>query len=823
MLKPLRKIYLLFAGCALLIAFLVALLASQKILPYQLILSKQKTLDALGRFYFYDLDHDGYQERIEMIKEPLDQYYYIKVYRDYDQGLIDQFNFKKEIVFRSPTFFDLNKDGCDDLFVFSNNDDSLYLSVIDVKNVRFLQKEKSVLASSPNRSGEKWDIHSIVTKFVQLTPDSPVQMLFALTSGYARLPRCLCLYDLRQQKIIRRFNFNMGSVRFTVTDLNRDGFKEIALGSSATNNFPPEVPLSDAYSWFVLLDHQFNYLKPPLKLGEKFSGVETRSIQADGKNYLLIWKNKPFSRFMLMDSGFNIIAGNQFKTFVKSFLIDTGAISPQIIAGLSDGVVEVFDHHLNLIKRKTIPNIRPPFILKKCQNILGDAKNEALCYDRESFYLFNHKWQVLAKFSLPKQLNIHDIYVVFKPDANLPDIVLTAKNRFTELRLISANLYSKIPLAFLASLLLSFFILITGYWSIEKIRQYVFAFFFLLHQSDNAIILLDYKGRIISVNKKVNRFLKLDQSIRKGQTFESALKQRPQIVNFIRTSMEQTRQVNEQFSFEDALNTFIGTTTITPFFSLFRFVFAYLIEIKDSTEQVLLERQRNWQRNVRKMVHDIKTPIAGVQLKLQMLYQKLAEDHCKGQDTICRELEDAHSELKRIRNIAQDFLKFSDLERLNIVEIKLKDLMTHALAPFEFFKTKLLHINLKMDSNLPELVYWDERQIELLLHVLIENAIDALQGKGEINIEVKEAEPQTGKTTNWVEFHIQDNGPGIPEEFRDKIFEPHFSTKQEGSGMGLSFAKHIVQQHNGRLEIISETQRGALFIVRLPVRVNNEH
>ena len=820
MTKPLRKIYFFFAACALLLALLVSFLSFKKILPYHLILNGQKIVasNKLGRFYFYDLNHDGFQERFELIKEPLSQFYYIKVYQDYGRGLIDQFNFNKEIVFRYPAYFDVNKDGWDDLFVFSHNNDSLYLSIIDVNHQRFLQKEKPILAASPKRRGEKWDFHSIFTQFARLTPGSAVQMLFAVNSGYARLPRCLCLYDLQQQRIIRRFNFNMGPVKFTVTDLNRDGFKEIALGSAATNNFPPNVPLSDAYSWFVLLDHQFNYLKPPLKLGEKFSGVDTRSIQADGKNYLLIWKNKAFSQFFLMDSSLNISASYQFEKTVSSFLINAHASSPEIIAGLYDGVVMVFDHNLKLIKKKTIPNSQPTFIIKECENVVDDEKNEFFCYDRENVYLFNHQWQLLAKFPLQKPLNILDVYIVHKPKDDFPVIVYTELNGFTKFQLVPENLYGKIPLFFATTLFFGFLILVIAYWSIEKIRQYVFAFFFLLRQSDNAIILLDYKGHIMSVNKKVNRFLKLDIPIRKGHSFEAELKQRPEIVNFIRTGMEQTKQISEQFSFEDALNTFIGTITITPFFSLFRFVFAYLVEIKDSTEQVLLERQRNWQRNVRKMVHDIKTPIAGVQLKLQMLYQKLADIFNTDQNDICLELEEAYSELKRIRNIAQDFLKFSDLERLNITEIELNDLIKHALTPFEFFKSDKLKINLKIDPNLSSKVYWDERQIELLLHILVENAIDALQGNGIIEIEVKSGTKINRFSQSCIEFYIQDNGPGIPVEIKDKIFEPHFSTKQEGSGMGLSFAKHIVQQHQGEIEFVSHENSGTLFIVRLPVK-----
>ena len=819
--KPLRKIYLFFAVCSLLMALLATFIVSQKILPYRLKLVANNELDCktLGRFIFYDLDHDGFKERIEMLKEPLDHYYYIKIYQDYKHGLIDQFNFNHEIVFYDPVFYDINHDGWDDLFVFSNNDDSLYLSIVDVNHVKFLQKERPILAASPKRKGKKWDIHSIIAHFTDLKNTGHPQLLISLSTGYAKLPRCLCLYDLQHHKIARRFDHHMGAAQCAVTDLNKDGFKEIALVSVATNNFPPDVPLSDAYSWFVLLDHQFHYLKPPLKLGGKFTGTAVQTIANNGQNNLLIWHVRNKSEFMIVDSTFRVIAEKEFERRIRSYVLDKQTNPPEIIATLQGGYVATLDARLNLLAQKEIKGVRDIFYISKSGNFIGDEKSEYFCYDKSAFYLFDRSWQLLAKYPLQKSIYIRDVYLLPKSGKAVPDIVVAVANGFILFKIVPEILYHKMTYLFLSILIGIFAILTGGFWIIEKIRQYVLAFFFLLRQSDNAIVLLDYRGRIISVNQKVNRFLRLEVPIGRGDHFKDGFKQRPEIVKLLEDILNKPEQIQKQFSFEDAQNTFVGSVTVTPFFSLFNFVFSYLIEIKDSTEQVLLERQRNWQRNVRKMVHDIKTPIAGVQLKLQMLYQKMADKNCDGREDVCQELEEAHAELKRIRNIAQEFLKFSDLEKLSVSETNLADLLGRALAPFEFFKNDRLAIDVKIDPHLPQTVYWDERQIELLLHILIENAIDAVQGEGKINIEVKPGAKIKKSAQPWIEFRIQDNGVGIRRDIRDKIFEPHFSTKQEGSGMGLSFAKHIVQQHGGEIEFFSDEKSGTLFIIRLPAKV----
>jgi len=76
----------------------------------------------------------------------------------------------------------------------------------------------------------------------------------------------------------------MGYVVFKISDLDQDGKKEIVLGNHATNNFPPDVYLSDTYSWLILLDHRLNLIKEPQRWGGKFSGVDVMTMASPVKN-----------------------------------------------------------------------------------------------------------------------------------------------------------------------------------------------------------------------------------------------------------------------------------------------------------------------------------------------------------------------------------------------------------------------------------------------------------------------------------------------------------------------------------------------------------
>ena len=326
--------------------------------------------------------------------------------------------------------------------------------------------------------------------------------------------------------------------------------------------------------------------------------------------------------------------------------------------------------------------------------------------------------------------------------------------------------------------------------------------------------MINNDGIILSVNPKVENTLQLNSTIKTKTHYKVALKKRKEICNLIEECFNTKKQIKRDISFEDHQSTFIGVITIRPFFSLLRFVNALLVEIKDSTQQILADRRINSQRTIQKMVHDIKTPLGGVQLKLQTIYLRLSEQYPQAADELQEDLEEANREIKRILNISKDFLKFSDLDTSQIRPVDLERFLNRISLYYISFQNSSITIETKIDNNLPNIVYFDERQIELLMHILIENAIDAIKGEGRVEINI-DSQLSASRKTNIV-IRVKDSGSGIAKEDLSKIFEPHFSTKREGTGMGLVFAKHIVQQHGGSINIFHNN--GTVFEVILPVR-----
>ena len=119
-------------------------------------------------------------------------------------------------------------------------------------------------------------------------------------------------------------------------------------------------------------------------------------------------------------------------------------------------------------------------------------------------------------------------------------------------------------------------------------------------------------------------------------------------------------------------------------------------------------------------------------------------------------------------------------------------------------------------KNLPE-VQVDPEQLKEALANLIENACEAMKGM-DGKIFINEDVSYAGDSGPSAVIRLTDTGPGIPKSIREKVFQPFFSTKEEGSGLGLSITTRIIEEHGGSLNLTSKRNEGATFIIALPVK-----
>jgi signal transduction histidine kinase len=244
-----------------------------------------------------------------------------------------------------------------------------------------------------------------------------------------------------------------------------------------------------------------------------------------------------------------------------------------------------------------------------------------------------------------------------------------------------------------------------------------------------------------------------------------------------------------------------------------------LIEDMDQT-QTELEKSREHLLQAEKMVlvgklasgmaHSIRNPLTSVKMRLFSLDRtlNLSEHQREDFDVISEEI-------LHIDTIVQNFLEFSRPPKLKKQKISPSEVVDLVLRLLEH-RLESYNVTVKVDRTkpLPEIQGDPERLKEVLVNI-IENACQAMEGGGSITIHEEE---NTDVSLGPVAvIRLADDGPGIPEPVQSKIFEPFFSTKEDGSGLGLSITTRIVEEHGGRLELNSEEGEGSTFSIILPV------
>jgi two-component system sensor histidine kinase PilS (NtrC family) len=246
-------------------------------------------------------------------------------------------------------------------------------------------------------------------------------------------------------------------------------------------------------------------------------------------------------------------------------------------------------------------------------------------------------------------------------------------------------------------------------------------------------------------------------------------------------------------------------------------VFKDLTQIRYLEEEM---RRREWLANLGEMsagmAHEIRNPLGALAGAMQMLRQDVGPD-----ETSQRLMDIAIREAKRLDNIISEFLQYARPPALNLVEHDLNKVLadTLDLIQHEARSRKGISIVTKLSAEpLPAQV--DHDQLKQVFWNLATNAFEAMSDGGILTITTGLRRVEVGGCrTDVIEMGFQDSGEGIPKHNFDKIFLPFFTTKKEGSGLGLAQVHRIVELHGGWVKVESEVRAGARFVVCLPQSV----
>ena len=338
----------------------------------------------------------------------------------------------------------------------------------------------------------------------------------------------------------------------------------------------------------------------------------------------------------------------------------------------------------------------------------------------------------------------------------------------------------------------------------------------LLETMANAVISVDNNGIIKTCNRKSEEIF--------GKSREEALnKDCQEVLNLniegeciFKKCLLERKNINQEIILEEkGLNKKILEVNTSFLTGELGEITGVVAEIRDVTEIKNLNEEIARNKRLAALgkfsagiAHEIRNPLSSIRGLAQFVYNSFSKTDERKED-----LNAIIQEVDRLNKLVFQVLDFAKLQKPNLTRFSLNDLIGKIT---ELFKLEIEDKQVKFSPELsPDIskIQADEDQVRQILMNAIINAIQAVPQKGEIKIKT---EKTLLKGEPAIKLIIEDSGIGIPEKDFSQIFDPFFSTKDKGSGLGLSIVYRLVEGHQGEIKVESKEGKGTKFIIFLP-------
>jgi PAS domain S-box-containing protein len=340
----------------------------------------------------------------------------------------------------------------------------------------------------------------------------------------------------------------------------------------------------------------------------------------------------------------------------------------------------------------------------------------------------------------------------------------------------------------------------------------------ILQSIPTGVLTLDSAGVVTALNNSAERLLGLRASVITGRSIDEVFQAAPELATWIRTALAGERLIQET---ELELSADGGRpVTVRASASELREDAGrpdgLVVLLRDTTELNRLELQLRRSDKLAALgtlaagvAHEVKNPLHALTLNLHLLQSEIdaaepAAAEIKGYFNILR------SEMDRIHRIVENFLRFSRPSIPEVRPVSLHVLLERVLSLTAFEAADHgVAIETQFDAALDALPGDDGQLSQVFLNLVI-NALQAMPTAGTLVL-------TTRRRVGWAEIAVKDSGEGIQREILAHVFDPYFTTRPRGVGLGLAIAHRIVEGHQGTIDVESEIGKGTTMIVRLPL------
>jgi two-component system nitrogen regulation sensor histidine kinase NtrY len=335
----------------------------------------------------------------------------------------------------------------------------------------------------------------------------------------------------------------------------------------------------------------------------------------------------------------------------------------------------------------------------------------------------------------------------------------------------------------------------------------------ILQNVPAGVISFDAGSKVTSINKFAEDLLHIDKNDYLHQDFRTTLMPNHRVIveKFLQ-ELEDSGKPTIQRPLRLSLGkeTFSLLVNITKLYDEASKPLGTVFVFDNLTQLEKAQRVAAWREVARRIAHEVKNPLTPIQLSAQRLRKKYLytlESDKEVFDLCTQTIINQVDELKRLVS------EFSSFARMPIVQKTPNDLVEMVREILVFYEESYGSITFRQiaEQDIPRFSF-DLKQMKRVLINLLENSIAFLHEGGVIEIVLSaDMEKQV------VLMEIKDNGPGVEDEDKLRLFEPYFSRKKSGSGLGLAIASTVVSDHGGQMRVTDNKPRGAIFTVELPM------
>ena len=335
----------------------------------------------------------------------------------------------------------------------------------------------------------------------------------------------------------------------------------------------------------------------------------------------------------------------------------------------------------------------------------------------------------------------------------------------------------------------------------------------ILRHAPAGIVSLDADGRISTINPSAVHILQAPSSPEPGGSVEALVAGSPYAVDLL--DLLRNSPAADEVHEAELIPASGGEERVRAIVaSLPAPVSGRLLILEDITQTIRSNRLAAWAEMARRIAHEIKNPLTPIRLSAEHLRRLHETGDPALRSTLVNTVETILSQVETLREIASDFSLYARIPALVRRPVAVDQLVAEAVEPYRAAPPEGVRIKLELAPGLPALDL-DERLVKRALLNLVENSLQAMTQGGTLTVSVH---PGTAGEGGGVRIQVADTGAGMDRATLERLFEPYFSTREAGTGLGLPIARRAIERHDGCLEVESAPGQGTTFTIVLPER-----